>query len=57
MLSSGKTPVEDVPDAPSPAVSSTPATPISSGLIEHDIIDLVHSTPDFTMPGTGLVGQ
>ncbi|XP_072529920.1 uncharacterized protein [Salminus brasiliensis] len=50
LSSRGSTPVENIQVTSSPAGSSIPNTTIAPGLIEHDIIDLVHSTPDFTMP-------
>uniref|UniRef100_A0A8B9JWX8 Uncharacterized protein n=1 Tax=Astyanax mexicanus TaxID=7994 RepID=A0A8B9JWX8_ASTMX len=50
--SSGRsTPVEDVRATSRPAVNSVPNTAIAPSLIEHDIIDLVHTTPNYSTPG------
>uniref|UniRef100_W5L2K0 Proline and serine rich 2 n=1 Tax=Astyanax mexicanus TaxID=7994 RepID=W5L2K0_ASTMX len=49
--SSGRsTPVEDVRATSRPAVNSVPNTAIAPSLIEHDIIDLVHTTPNYSTP-------
>lgn len=42
--------MEDIRTTPRPAVSYIPNTAIAPSLIEHDIIDLVHTTPNYSMP-------
>lgn len=44
------TPSEGLPTPPNPALN--PALDVSPSLIENDIIDLVHSPPNYTVPGT-----
>ncbi|KAI4901732.1 hypothetical protein NFI96_010958 [Prochilodus magdalenae] len=50
LSSERNTAVENLQTAPRSAVNSAPTTTLAPSLIEHDIIDLVHSKPDFTMP-------
>lgn len=53
LTSRRSTPAEGIGTSSNSALRPALASDVSSSLMDHDIIDLVHSPTNFTVPGTG----